>query len=503
MKKTLLFVAMLFSIAKFLFAQVAPFCLSIGTSTINYPICGTATHDGNYAVAGIVDIGANQNLFIAKVDIAGNILWYHDEGSPFVDDWYSIIETSDHFLVAVGLLGGKMGMVKYDQSGNEIWKKQITVQTDDAAADIIETSDGNYLLTGTAENFGDLYLAIIKVSPDGNLLWNKNFYGTYHAEIGYSCTETADHRYVIGGYSSIFSNQFFLVSLQEDGTLQWVKKSVDGGVAYDLIATNDSSVIAAGYGCKILECNRVLAKLDASGNPTWSYAYGDTSYGRFYSITELSDGSFVAAGDVTDQSSFAKACVVKVDANGQMLWGKTTDDNEFRALSGTSDGGMLIGGRRGTGFKVMKIDADGNGCPGCPTTDYGPQSTGTAFTDWSLNEFNAVATIEDATITETNNSLTSTVYCSVGIENVSGSESGFFISPNPADQLAVGSWQLAIKEAPTLKIFDIAGRAIFESSIVNGQSSINVDVSHWQNGIYFCNFYSGNEPMVSKLMVQH
>jgi hypothetical protein len=118
----------LFITAENCIAQSIPtFCLSLGLNA-SRNLSGTVTYDGNYVVAGIVDAGSNQNNFVAKCDGEGNIVWSHDLGTNSTDDFYGIMETSDHSIVVVGYTIGKMCMVKYDHDGNELWKKDIVVQ---------------------------------------------------------------------------------------------------------------------------------------------------------------------------------------------------------------------------------------------------------------------------------------------------------------------------------------------------------------------------------------
>jgi hypothetical protein len=392
-------------------------------------------------------------------------------------------------------------MVKYDLDGNEIWKKDIIVQEFDVLYDIIETSDGNYLLTGTAEtSFPDYnYCAVIKVTPDGDLLWNKNFYGTYHGEIGYSLIETADHRYVIGGYSIWFSDQYFLLCLDESGTIQWIKKSVDGGVAYDLVATDDSGVVVAGYKCTVAGCDANLSKIDASGNLVWSYTYGDSLFDRFYSVTKLPDGGFAMAGDATDQLYVFQGFVVKCDSNGQMQWGKITSDHEFRSIGNSGDGGIIMSSSAANGFRIVKMDADGNSCPACPSTDYGMQQAGTTFTDWSLSEFNATAVISPSAMTEVNLSPTATVYCTeLGINETGNENVPIQVFPNPS---ASGNFEIIIPTEVSnavMKVCDVSGKILVTNNLTGNSGFINL--SDRANGVYFLFIEHGNQKFVSKLI---
>jgi hypothetical protein len=101
---------------------------------------------------------------------------------------------------------------------------------------------------------------------------------------------------VIGGYSIWFSDQYFLLSLDESGTIQWIKISVDGGVVYDLVATDDSGVVVAGYKCTVAGCDANLSKIDASGNLVCGLTLMAIHSSIALLATKLPDGGFAMAG---------------------------------------------------------------------------------------------------------------------------------------------------------------------------------------------------------------
>src|SRR5258706_4417668 len=129
------------------------------------------------------------------------------------------------------------------------------------------------------------------------------------------------------------------------------------------------------------------------------------------------------------------------------------------------------------------MDEEGNSC--CTLTDYGTQHSGTSFSDVTVSSHIAAATITDATMNEITFEPTINQSCNqTGIEEIE-SENSFFISPNPADQLTVISYQFTTKENAELKVFDVTDKLIYQSAIVNSQSEM-LHVAKWQNGVYIC-----------------
>lgn len=95
----------------------------------------------------------------------------------------------------------------------------------------------------------------------------------------------------------------------------------------------------------------------------------------------------------------------------------------------------------------------------------------------------------------------------VGINETENKVFNFGISPNPADQFAVCGLQFANKENTSLNIFDATGKIVFKSEISSERSRTTkseiINVSSWQNGIYFCELQAGSKIVVSKFVVQH
>ncbi|MDD1443620.1 T9SS type A sorting domain-containing protein, partial [Dolichospermum sp. ST_sed3] len=89
----------------------------------------------------------------------------------------------------------------------------------------------------------------------------------------------------------------------------------------------------------------------------------------------------------------------------------------------------------------------------------------------------------------------------VGVNEFYHSNSAFEIYPNPC------SWELFISdpllrdETMTINIYNVIGEEIFNLATKSSQSFI--DVSKFENGIYFVQLSSGNKTTTQKLVIQH
>ena len=62
--------------------------------------------------------------------------------------------------------------MKIDDSGNEVWSKELGDQFWDEAQDIIKLSDGRYIIAGKSfpsKTQGNLW--VMKISQSGEIVW--------------------------------------------------------------------------------------------------------------------------------------------------------------------------------------------------------------------------------------------------------------------------------------------------------------------------------------------
>jgi hypothetical protein len=315
-------------------------------------------------------------LLIGMLTLASNIRqakssepppteWTRTYGGLGSEGASSVVETSDGGYALAGCSASfgaeyiDFWLVKTDSFGNHQWNKTYGGAVDDAAASVVQTSDGGYALVGSAESFGagesDFWL--VKTDSFGNHLWNKTYGGisTDRSEYPQSLVQTGDGGYALTGYTDSYgagNYDFWLVKTDSAGNMQWNKtyggayedygnavvKTTDGG--YALVGSTES--FGAGY------TDFWLVKTDSFGNHQWNKTYGGLGSEGAFSVVETSDGGYAIAGDT---SSFGAGrfdfWLVKTDSDGNMLWsqihGGAYYDYAFSVVE-TSDGGYAIAG---------------------------------------------------------------------------------------------------------------------------------------------------------------
>jgi uncharacterized repeat protein (TIGR01451 family) len=139
-----------------------------------------ATKDGGIAIAGVIN--DNTDAFVAKFDANGNQRWARAVGQPGLEEEAnSLAELNDGSLVLTGLkvtnaANVDVFLAKLDASGNILWEKTIgDPELTEEGRDIQVTSKGGYIITGyngqLLSSFNDLIL--VKTDGAGRTISNR------------------------------------------------------------------------------------------------------------------------------------------------------------------------------------------------------------------------------------------------------------------------------------------------------------------------------------------
>lgn len=270
--------------------------------------------DNGLIVAGYTEGGAitnypRANAWIYKVNSAGTVVWSNHLGgdnnnTTSYDDLDDVIATSDGNFIAVGYtdggsytgdLGGyDITAHKFDSNGNILWTRVIGTNLYEWGQCIIEASDGNYLIGGMRYDFSNFDAYLVKMSPAGTVLWANAYGGSGRIELGSiitnygniqpshsTLTETADGGFVAVGYTNSFGaggDDMYVMKVNATGTLQWAKTygSTGNESASGVIETTNGDLLIAGSALGAMSGSNndvVLMKLDANGNVLWTQTY--------------------------------------------------------------------------------------------------------------------------------------------------------------------------------------------------------------------------------------
>lgn len=286
---------------------------SLGFSGRDYGTSLTTTIDGGFLVIGELDVTssggegnfptkatkhAGGDFWAIKLDSNGNREWSKYYGGTFTDTPQGVIQLNDGSFVISGFSDSKdvditnpkgsydFWVIKINATGTLLWKKNFGGSEIDESYGIQRTRDGNIIIAGDTRSFdkdvtrnnGGADLWVIKITPDGDLIWQKNFGGT-NFDAGRSIKNTRDGGFIVCGSSRSADKDF-----------------VNKG-------QNDAWII----------------KLSASGSTEWQKFVGGTEIDIFLDVVQLSNGTYIAVGestsnneDIEENKGFTDVLMVKI-----------------------------------------------------------------------------------------------------------------------------------------------------------------------------------------------
>lgn len=313
----------------------------------------------------ITCIGDN-DMFLAKYDLDGNLLWAVSGGGYYSDKALGITADKNGNVYVCGFFtntaifsgttiygnGNKeIFIAKYDMNGNFIWIRQAGGPGRDEAKAIKCDALGNIYITGMYEDgtqyesfilaspldYFNIFLA--KYDPDGNLAWVKTAGGNYD-DVAWSLTvDDANKIYIAGEFnaSAYFdtiklittgSANIFVACYEDTGTALWAASA--GGPLIDrargigcdgtnLYITGQFSM-SANFGSFSLNgtdsSEIFIARLNNEGDFEWATAVGgppdsveNLSYESGNSIYAEKTGNVYVTGTLLNGGIFGSTAI--------------------------------------------------------------------------------------------------------------------------------------------------------------------------------------------------
>ena len=265
---------------------------SFGYAGSDVPYSIIQTSDNGFLVSGVLDVSASNgqgnrasstqrrhaggDYWVIKLNANGIKEWSNYYGGAFTDTAYDAIQTADNSYIVVGSsdsadvdISNNKGSydfwaIKISETGTLIWEKSYGGDQVDEAHAISKTADGNYIIVGDtrsndldiSQNNGAADLWVIKITPEGDLIWEKTLGGSSF-DVGRAISKTQDNGFLISGSSRSTNgnltdnkgqNDAWVVKINNSGNLEW-QKTIGGSEVdffYDAVELNDQTIIAVG-----------------------------------------------------------------------------------------------------------------------------------------------------------------------------------------------------------------------------------------------------------------
>ncbi|QNF32253.1 T9SS type A sorting domain-containing protein [Adhaeribacter swui] len=303
------------------------------------------------------DSRGNEDYWIVKLDANGNKVWDKTYGGSNYDYLTALQQTQDGgYLVGGSSESSNTGdktekikteglddywVLKLRADGTKEWDRTIGGNSTDELIALAQTQDGGYILGGSSgsekgfdksENGrGDQDYWLVKLKADGSKLWDKTFGGD-QADYLASFRQTQDGGYILAGSSGSgisgdkseaskggknnpngfgLTDDYWVVKLRANGTKVWDKTI--GGNGDDRLTsvqqTQDGGYLLGGWSLtdlngdkteilkKIFTPDYWIVKLQADGQKAWDRSIGGEAEDYLQSVKQISDGSYVLAGN--------------------------------------------------------------------------------------------------------------------------------------------------------------------------------------------------------------
>jgi len=342
------------------------------------------TADGGYIFTGstIVTPPGYTELLLAKTDGNGEESWYNNFPIDMTNLYGTVVhQTTDGGYIIVGSIGGSwlwdVLVIKTDANGDLVWQKSFGKSDGpDHGSDILQTSDGGYIVLGDTSSYGqgsaDLWL--IKLSADGTEQWNKTIGGVTFDEPK-SFTKAVDGGYVIVGSTDAVDGMgdVWVVKTNEVGEASWQKTFGNADLAENGVCvktvTNGYIILGNLYDMNWTESLWLLL-LDTQGTLQWDQQILGNGTLHGTSISPTTDGGYFITGSLYDMVNYVSdVYLLKLNHQGISQWVKTIDisnglSDEANCGIQARDGGYVAVGSTGdlnnwtADTFILKIEAE-------------------------------------------------------------------------------------------------------------------------------------------------
>lgn len=286
---------------------------------------------------------SNAHFIVIKVDDAGNIQWQKAPIFSCVED-----PQSGGFAV-IGYHNKNYFLAKLDSSGTVISQRTYSYSTPNRyfITSIKLVPEKGYLLVGNeVPNVGKRSTILLRVNLHGDILWFKR----YPLNTFVWATTPEGYIYLSGNPG------FTLMRLADDGTI--LRNLLIGSVSESptsIVPTPDKNIVLVSIQSD--ERNEFfVTKMTPAGKILWRRSF-QRSPGIDFPILTRVPGRFVVSGSVRDASRQFHASILKLDAQGRLLWTNSFGGASAFSVAAASSGNgkVIIGGTNDTLFSKERV----------------------------------------------------------------------------------------------------------------------------------------------------
>ena len=186
--------------------------------------------DDGYVVAGHKDINEESYFSIMKIDFDNTITWqqtYSITASHILNT--SICQTQDDGFVLVSINNEYQGcVIKTNHQGDTLWTKNYDNYDYNIFRSVVCDNNGDYVITGEIIDIDSdcSDLCIVKISPNGEIIFIQIFDVADAEEEGYCIANTNDGGYIVTGLTIVDDcAKLYLIKVNSDGNVAQITKN--------------------------------------------------------------------------------------------------------------------------------------------------------------------------------------------------------------------------------------------------------------------------------------
>ena len=265
--------------------------------------------------------------------------------------------------------------------GSQVWVSEFTDTNFNYFVSSITSvqydSNNNILATANLVTEGPDHTAVIKLSPNGQILWEQSYGDTLNCDGWGLAVDSNDDVYIAGSNGFGSGGGLFIVKMSgQSGNGIWGKELTssyqDLGWVTEVGPDNDPVIVGFAKNSNG-DKDTIITKFSSTGTNLWQTIVGDVAIDEeAYGMAVGPNNEIVAVGHANDGTSASSVLlVIKLDSDGVVLWQNEYHyDDNFNSIGVDADidstGNIYIsasfggvGGGSGALFTTIKLDSSG------------------------------------------------------------------------------------------------------------------------------------------------
>lgn len=311
----------------------------------NHISSAVLTTDGYHVVTGYTQNNSKggKDIWVAKLSIAGELIWQKTFGDINNDEGTAIIEALDGDYAVVGhSINSTSGytegwFLKLDQTGKLVSQSTFKLSSYEKLNDIKIFDKKSFIVCGVRKEAGDddLNFSILRINNKGVKLWQQHLGTQYFSDESQTLVVTAQQEILVAGYTTNNKKmqQVYLVKLDAYGKILFDEKLGEEAEFNNILSmeeTPDGKVLMAGYtSVETNGAEDVLVMIyDKLRKTITKKSFGKHNADKLNSITTYKGGYLATGSSNSLKGDREKLYIVKFDKELNVEWERAYLDGD-------------------------------------------------------------------------------------------------------------------------------------------------------------------------------